>query len=49
MTDIVDQLNQKIKFFEASSDAKQKLMKSENERLKLEMELSKLTNSDEAV
>ena len=70
MTTLTDQLAQRIQFFEASAQAKDKIMKryektlpsskarammwipaffSEAERLKLEIELNKLTNSDQAM
>ena len=49
MAESIEHLNQKIQYFEKSNEAKKAIMQSESERLRLEMELSKLVNSDEAV
>jgi len=41
-------LQQKINFFQKSADTREQISKSENDRLKLEIELNKLLNSDDS-
>ena len=43
-----DQIQKRIEFFGKSSLAKEQIAKSENDRIKLEIELNKLINSDQA-
>ena len=44
-----EKLQQKITYFDNSSKAKEKIIQSESQRLKLELELNKLINSDETM
>lgn len=47
MTDSIEQYQQQIAFFEKSAETKSKVTKSEADRLKLEIELDKLVNSEQ--
>ncbi|CAF0725517.1 unnamed protein product [Brachionus calyciflorus] len=45
----IDNLQQKIGFLENSNETMEKIAKSENDRLQLEIQLNRLINSDEAI
>jgi DNA polymerase III delta prime subunit len=45
----MENYDERIKFLEKSSETKERIVKSENDRIQLEIELNKLLNSDAAV
>lgn len=45
----IDNIQQKISFLENSNETMEKIAKSENDRLQLEIQLNKLINSDQSL
>lgn len=45
----IDNIHQKITFFENSNQVMENIAKSENDRLQLEIQLNRLINSDESL
>lgn len=44
-----EKLQQKISYFDNSNKTKERIIQSESQRLRLELELNKLINSDETM
>ena len=45
----IDNIQQKINFLENSNEAMERIAKSENDRLQLEIQLNKLINSEQSL